>query len=91
MIPIYLIKGDEIVRPCDQHSIETVTLRKHDTKYKNMRKWMVECLKKFENCEIISGRDKFLSPKSINLQLFSSILYGVGGPLSEMGMNYFEM
>ena len=39
-----LVKGDEIVRPFDHHSDETVTLRKYVTKYKNMRKWMVEFL-----------------------------------------------
>ena len=54
-IPIQLVKGDEIVRPCDRHSIETMTLRKHLTKYKNMRKWMVEILRKFENHAIKSG------------------------------------
>ena len=39
-----LVKGDEIVQPCDQHNHETVTLRKHVTKYKNMLKWTVEFL-----------------------------------------------
>ena len=34
------MKGDEIVRACDQHSKETMTLRKHVIKYQNMR--MVE-------------------------------------------------
>ena len=38
-IPILLVKGEEIVRPCDRHSNETVT-RKHVTKYKHMQKWM---------------------------------------------------
>ena len=51
------MKGDEIVRPCDRHSIETVTIKKHVTKYKSMRKWMVEFLRKFENRAIKSGRD----------------------------------
>ena len=41
--------GDEIVRPCDRHSNETVTLKKHITKYKHMRKWMAEFPRKFEN------------------------------------------
>ena len=31
---LQLIKRDEIVRPCDRQSYETVTLRKHGTKYK---------------------------------------------------------
>ena len=34
--------GDEIVRGCDRHSNETVTLSKHATKYKNMRKWTLK-------------------------------------------------
>ena len=33
----------------DRHSNETVTLRKHATKYKNMCKWMAEFLIKFDN------------------------------------------
>ena len=37
-IPILLVKGDDIVQPCDRHSNETVTLRKHVTKYKHMQK-----------------------------------------------------
>ena len=41
------MKRDGIVRPCERY--ETVTLRKNVTRYKNMRKWMVECLRKFEN------------------------------------------
>ena len=51
--PVYpsliIVKGYEIVRPCDRHSNETVPLRKHVTKYKNMRKQMVEFLRKFKN------------------------------------------
>ena len=52
LFPIYpylISKEDEIVRPCDRHSNETVTLREHAIKYKNMRKLMVVYLKKFEN------------------------------------------
>ena len=48
-IPIKLVKEDEIVQPSDRHSIETVTLRNHVTKYKKQRQWMVEFLRKFEN------------------------------------------
>ena len=39
------MKGDEIVRACDRHSNETVTLRNNVIKYKNMRKYMVEFLR----------------------------------------------
>ena len=63
-------------------SNETVTLRKHVTKYKNMRKWMVEFLGKFENRSIkIAGVNSIVFAKSINLQLFTLILFGVGGQL----------
>ena len=43
------MKGDEIVRPFDRHSSETATVRKHVTKYKHMRKFMLVFLGKFEN------------------------------------------
>ena len=43
------MKGDEIVRACDLHWDETVTLTKHVTKYKYMRKWMVELLSKSQS------------------------------------------
>ena len=41
--PIKLVKGDEIVRPCESsesHSNDTATLGKHVIKYKNMQKFM---------------------------------------------------
>ena len=70
-IPIYpngiIVKEDEIVRPCDRHSNETVTFRKHVTKYKNMRKWMVECRRKFESHGIYIARvNKLDSHNQIN-------------------------
>ena len=85
-VPIYpylLVKGDEIVRPCDRHSNETVTLRKHATKYKNIRKWTIKFFRKFENRGIKIARvNSILITKSINLPLFTLILYGVvGGPV----------
>ena len=73
-IPISFVKGDEIVRPGDRHSNETITLRKHVTKHKNMHKWMVEFFRKFENRVIKIARDKSIITKSINLQLFTLIL-----------------
>ena len=76
------MKRDEIVRLCDQHSNETVTLRKQVSKHKNMRKWMIEFLRKFENRGIkIAPINSILINKSINLKLFTVILYDVGGPL----------
>ena len=43
---------------------------------------MVEFLRKFENRNIKIGRvNLILLTKSINLQLFTLILYCVGGPL----------
>ena len=40
------MKGDEIVRACDRHNNETVTLEKNVTESKHERKWMVEFLSK---------------------------------------------
>ena len=48
-VPIYpylVSEGDEIVQACDRHRNETVTLAKPVTKYKYIRKWMVEFLNK---------------------------------------------
>ena len=57
---------------------ETVTLRKHVSKYKCMQKWMVEFLRKFEDRGIKIARvNSILISKSINLLYFCS----VGGPL----------
>ena len=76
------MKGDEIVRHYDRHCNETATRRKQVTKYKTMRKWTVEFIRKFENRGIkISRVNSILITKSINLQLFNLILYSVGGPL----------
>ena len=64
---------------CNRHINETVTLRKQVTKYKNMRKWMIEFLRKFENRGIKIARVKAIFiVKSINLLFFTSIFYGVG-------------
>ena len=69
--------GDEILRPCDRHCNETVSLRRHVTKYKIIQKRMVEFLRKLENCSIKIARVKsILITKSINLQLFTLILFG---------------
>ena len=74
------MKGDEIVRPCDRHSNETVTLSKHATKNKTMRKWMVEFLRKFENGGVKIARvNLILITKSMDFQLFTFILCGFGG------------
>ena len=54
-------------------------LRKHVTQYKNMRKWMVKVLSKFQNFAFkIAPINLILITNSINLQLFTLILYGVG-------------
>ena len=71
-VPIYpyliIVKGDEIVRPCDRHSNETVTLRIHVTKYKHMQKWMVEFIRNFENSVIKIFRvNSIRVTKSVNL------------------------
>ena len=70
-VPIYpylISEKRRKVRPCDWHSNETATLRKHVTKYKHIRKWMVEFLKKFENRGIkIARANSIPIKKSINL------------------------
>ena len=43
-LSLSISEGDEIVRACDRHRDETVTLTKHVTKYKYMRIWMVQFL-----------------------------------------------
>ena len=65
------MKEDEIVRPFDRHCNETVTLNKHITKYKFMRKWLIEFLRKFENRGKIARVNSIPITKSINLQLFT--------------------
>ena len=64
---------------CNRHSNETVTPRKYVTKHKNIRKWIIEFLRKFENCGIqITWVDAILIKNCINLQLFPFILQDVG-------------
>ena len=59
-----------------------MALGKHVTKYKNMLQWMIEFLRIFDNRGIKIARVyAILIAKSINLQLFTLILYGFGGPL----------
>ena len=69
------MKEDEIVRPCDRHSNETVTLGKHVTKYKHMQNWMIEYLRKVENRSIKITRVNSISiTKPINLLYFYTVL-----------------
>ena len=72
-VPVYpdiISERNEIVRPCDRQSNETVTLSKHITKYKHMRKWMVEYLRKFDNRGIKIARvNSIRIRKSNNLVL----------------------
>ena len=68
------MKGTEIVQNYNLHSNETVTERKHVTKYKNMRKWLIEILRKFESHgNKIALVTQFASPNTWIL-----ILFGVG-------------
>ena len=64
---------------CNWHHNETVTVKKHISKYKNIQKSMIKFLKKFENhCIKIARVKSILITKSINLQLFTLIVYSVG-------------
>ena len=69
-VPIYpylISEEDEIIRACDRHWDETVTLTKHVTKYKYMRKWMVEYLSQSQSRVIkISRVNSIRMTKSIN-------------------------
>ena len=66
-------------KACNRHSNETVTFRKHVSNYINMRKWMIEFFKKIENRGIKIARVNYiLITNSLNLQLLTFILYGVG-------------
>ena len=76
------MKGDEIILPFKRHSNETVSLMKHVIEYENMKKWMVELIRKFENRgSKIALVNSILITKSTNLLLFILILYVVGSPL----------
>ena len=64
------------------HTATKLTFRKHVSKSQNMQKFMVKFLRKFENHGIkIAEVNSILINKSINLHLFTLILYGVGCPL----------
>ena len=68
MYPYLISEGDEIVRVCDRHWDETAILTKHVTKYKYMRKWMVEFLSISQNPVIkIARANSIRMTKSINL------------------------
>ena len=47
--PYLISEGSRIVRPCDRPHNKTVTLGKPVTKYKHIRQFMVEFLRKFMN------------------------------------------
>ena len=82
------MKGDEIVRPCDWHSNETVTLGKYFTKYENVRKLTVECLRKFENRDIkIAPVNSIFITKYINLQFFTLICSALGSVVMLTSLN----
>ena len=67
-IPIYLVTVVVIVRACDRHSNETVILRKQFAKYQNLRKWIVEFLRKSKNRGVQIARvNSIRITKSINL------------------------
>ena len=70
-VPIYsylISEGDEIVRAFDRHRNETVTLTKHVTRYKYMRKCMVEFLSKSHRRVIKFSRVNLIPmTKSMNL------------------------
>ena len=80
-IPIKLVKGDEIVRPFDWTASKPWLSGNLLQNLKTCENWGEFS----ENLRIVQlklvGITRFLSPKSTNLQLFTLILYCVGGQL----------
>ena len=72
------MKGDEIFGSCDRHSNKSATLKKHVIKYKNMRKLMVEFLRKIESRgDKIAWVNSIRITKSNNLLEFCTVLGSV--------------
>ena len=70
--------GDETARACDRHSYETVTLRKHVTKYKSKRKWMVKFFRKsVSQDDKIDRVNSIRITKSINVLILYTVLGSV--------------
>ena len=78
-VPINLSqKGEEVVRLCDRHSNETVTLGKLVTKYKRIRKLWSNLPEHFRIVALkLLELTQFASP---NRSIYFNF-YGVGGPL----------
>ena len=74
------MKDAEIVQTCDRNNNETATLRKHVTKYKRMRKWMVEFLSK-SDCRGIKI-DRVYSIRITNLSIYFNFLRAI--PLGDV-------
>ena len=71
-VPIFPYLISEGRQACNRHSNKTVTFRNHVTKYKNMRKWIVEFFRKSE-----SRGDEIVRVNSTNsLYQFTLIFYG---------------
>ena len=69
------MKRDEILWNCDHHSVEPVTMSKYVAEKKQMRKWMVEFLNKFQGRGIKIHRDNLIRvAKSI---IFFNILRAI--------------
>ena len=72
------MKGDKIVRPCGQRNRDS---QEHVAKYKHMRQWMVESLRKFKNREIkIAGVNSIRITKSIDLLTFCTVFAFLNQP-----------
>ena len=60
---------------CDRYRNETAALRKYITKFKNMRKWIVEFVRKSERRgDKIALVNSIRITKSINLYYFCTLL-----------------
>ena len=76
----------------DRHSNETATHMKHVTKYKNMRKLMLEFFKKIEDRGIKIARvHSILISKSINLKLFTLKFVRCWGSVNYCDFDIFKL
>ena len=73
--PILLVKGDEIFRDYDRHTVETVILIKYVTEYEQMWKWMVEFLTRFQGRGV--NIDRVNSIRVVKPLIFFNILRAV--------------
>ena len=66
------MKGHEIFRAFDRHSVETAILSKYVAEYEKMWKWMIDVFSKFQGCDI--KNDSINLIRAAKLLIFLNIL-----------------